>query len=213
MKPHKLIGLWLVALSFACSVARAEVVVGRDYAMINPAQPVSSGKKIEVIEFFWYGCPHCNDLHPHLKAWLKKLPKDVEFRYLPAIFRDSWAPGAKLYYALEAIGELPRLHEQVYEATHLDNLDFSNDQVLFDWVAKRGVDRAKFADAYQSFAMQAKVAKSAQMSRDYQLKGVPALVVDGKYLTSGSFASSPQAMFQVVDELIAKARQERAAKK
>lgn len=213
MKPHKLIGLWLVALSLACSVAQAEVVAGRDYSMINPAQPVLSGKKIEVIEFFWYGCPHCNDLHPHLKAWLKKLPKDVEFRYLPAVFRDSWAPGAKLHYALEAIGELPRLHEQVYEATHLDNLDFSNDQVLFDWMAKRGVDRAKFADAYNSFAMQAKVAKSIQMSRDYQLKGVPALVVDGKYLTSGSFAGSPQAMFQVVDELIAKARQERAAKK
>lgn len=213
MKPHKLIGLWLVALSLACSVAQAEVVAGRDYSMINPAQPVLSGKKIEVIEFFWYGCPHCNDLHPHLKVWLKKLPKDVEFRYLPAVFRDSWAPGARLYYALEAIGELPRLHEQVYEATHLDNLDFSNDQVLFDWVAKRGVDRAKFADAYNSFAMQAKVAKSIQMSRDYQLKGVPALVVDGKYLTSGSFAGSPQAMFQVVDELIAKARQERAAKK
>lgn len=213
MNLHKLVGLWLVVLGFVSFPIQAEIVAGRDYQVINPAQPVQSGKKIEVIEFFWYGCPHCNDLHPHIKAWLKKKPADVEFRYAPTIFRDSWVPGAKIYYALEMTGELPRLHDQVYDAIHVDNLDLNAEQTLLDWVEKRGVNRKKFSDAYNAFSMQAKVAKSTQMSKDYQLRGVPSLVVDGKYLTSGSFAGTPEAMLQVVDQLIAKARQERGAKK
>ncbi|MBI2312861.1 MAG: thiol:disulfide interchange protein DsbA/DsbL [Betaproteobacteria bacterium] len=213
MKVQKFLGLCLLAMGLVAIAARAEVVAGRDYMEIKPAQPTQSGRKIEVIEFFWYGCPHCNDLHPYIKAWLKKKPADVEFRYVPAIFRDSWVPNAKLYYALDAIGELNKLHDQVYDAIHLDNLNLNSDQVLLDWIAKRGVDGRKFSDAYNSFSMQGKVARSTQMSRDYQLRGVPSLAVDGKYLTSGSFAGSPESMLKVVDELVAKARNERGTKK
>lgn len=203
----------LLLLLVGVMPARADLVVGRDYAVLSPAQPVSSGDKIEVIEFFWYGCPHCHDLHPHLKKWVKQLPKDVEFRYQPTVFRDSWAPGARIHYALEALGQADRLADDVYDAIHLDRLDLGNEQVLFDWVAKRGIERQKFIDAYNSFAVQGKVAKARQMSRDYQLRGVPAIVVDGKYLTAGSFTGSAEGTVAVLDQLVKKARSERAQKR
>lgn len=203
----------LLLLVIGATPVRADLVAGRDYAVLNPARPVSSGDKIEVIEFFWYGCPHCNDLHPHLKKWVKQLPKDVEIRYQPTIFRDNWVPGARIHYTLEALGEAERRADEVYDAIHLERLDLGNEKVLFDWVAKRGMDRQKFIDAYNSFAVQGKVAKARQMPRDYQIRGVPAIVVDGKYLTSGSFTGSSEGMVAVLDELVKKARSERAGKK
>lgn len=213
MKIARLFALCFLLLGVGVSLARAEIKADRDYMQLPTPQPTLSGKKVEVIEFFWYGCPHCYELEPHLKAWLKRKPKDVEFRHVPAIFRDSWVPNAKTFYALEALGMQEKLHEQVYDAIHAENLDLNNEQLLFDWVAKHGVDRKKFADAYNSFSMQAKVSKSVQMPKDYGLKGVPSLVVDGKYLTSGSLAGSPEEVIKVLDQLIEKARKEKAAKK
>lgn len=213
MKIARLFALFFLLLGAGLSSARAEIKADRDYVQIPTALPTQSGKKVEVIEFFWYGCPHCYDMQPHLKAWLKHKPLDVEFRYLPAIFRDGWVPNAKTFYALEALGVQEKLHEQVYDAIHAENLDLNNEQVLFDWVAKHGVDRKKFMDAYNSFSMQAKISKSVRMPKDYGLKGVPALVVDGKYLTSGTLAGSPEEVIKVLDQLIEKARKERAAKK
>jgi len=197
------------------SGAQAELVEGRDYTILpnpQPTDPAISGKKIEVLEFFWYGCPHCHDLHPHIKAWLKKMPKDVSFRYVPAIFRANWVAGAKTFYALEALGVKEKLHDKMYEATHLDNLDLTKDDVLFDWVAKQGIDRKKFSDAYASFSVQNLAARSAQMSKDYNLTGVPALVVDGRYLTSGKMGGTAQGTIKTLDELIEKVRKERAKK-
>lgn len=202
----------LVLLGIGLSPVRAEIQAGRDYVQLAASQPTQSGKKIEVIEFFWYGCPHCYQLEPYLKAWLEHKPKDVEFRHVPAIFRDSWVPNAKTFYALEALGVQEKLHQQVYDAIHLENLDLNNEQVLFDWMAKHGVDRKKFADAYNSFSMQIKVSKSVQMPKDYKLNGVPSLVVDGKYLTSGSLAGPPEDIIKVLDQLVEKARRERDRK-
>lgn len=192
--------------------AYAELVEGRDYTVLFNPQPTESGKKIEVLEFFWYGCPHCSDLHPHLKAWLKKMPKDVSFRYVPAIFRANWVPGAKTFYALDALGLKDKLHDKVYDAIHLDNLDLTNEEVLFGWVAKQGVDRKKFTEAYASFAVQNLASRSAQMSKDYTLSGVPALVVDGKYLTSGKMGGTAQETLKILDELIVKVRKEKEKK-
>jgi protein dithiol oxidoreductase (disulfide-forming) len=204
----------LAGISFtAAPVVRAEIVEGRDYTVLPHPQPTHSGNNIEVIEFFWYGCPHCYQLHPHIKAWLKRMPKDVSFRYVPAIFRPSWVPGAKIFYALEVLGARDRLHDKVYDAIHVDKIDLNKEDVLFDWVAKQDIDRQKFIDAYNSFSVQNQdVPRSMNMSKSYNLAGVPAMVVDGKYVTSGRMGGTPQDTIRILDELIEKARQERAKK-
>ncbi|MEP6604736.1 MAG: thiol:disulfide interchange protein DsbA/DsbL [Nitrosospira sp.] len=205
--------LLLSVISFTgLSSARAELVEGRDYTVLPHPQPTESGKNIEVLEFFWYGCPHCYDLHPHIKTWLKKMPKDVSFRYVPAIFRPNWIPGLKTFYAMEALGERDKLHDKVYEAIHTDKVDLTKDEVLFDWIAKQGIDRQKFIDAYNSFSVQNQVAKSTQISKDYNLSGVPTVVVDGRYLTSGRMGGTPQDTIKILDELIEKVRKERLKK-
>ncbi|MGH8762057.1 MAG: thiol:disulfide interchange protein DsbA/DsbL [Nitrosospira sp.] len=214
MNPRRLFAaLLLIGISITgISGARAEIVEGRDYTVLPHPRPTESGKNIEVLEFFWYGCPHCYDLHPHIKAWLKTIPKDVSFRYVPAIFRPNWIPGVKIFYALEALGEKDRLHDKVYDAIHLGKIDLTKDEVLFDWIAKQGVDRQKFIDAYNSFSVQNQVSRSTQMSKDYNLSGVPALVVDGRYLTSGRMGGTPQDTVKVLDELIEKVRKEKVKK-
>ncbi len=205
--------LLLVGISLTgISGASAELVEGRDYTVLPHPQPTESGKNIEVLEFFWYGCPHCYDLHPHIQAWLKKAPKDVSFRYVPAVFRPNWIPGLKTFYALEALGERDRLHDKVYEAIHLDKIDLTKDDVLFDWIAKQGIDRQKFMDAYNSFSVQNQVSRSTHMSKDYNLSGVPTVVVDGRYLTSGRMGGTPQDTIRTLDELIEKVRKERLKK-
>jgi thiol:disulfide interchange protein DsbA len=195
------------------SSAQAELVEGRDYTVLPQPQPTDSGKNIEVLEFFWYGCPHCYALHPHISAWLKRMPKDVSFRYVPAIFRINWTPGAKTFYALEALGAKDRLHGEVYDAIHIGKVDLTKDEVLFDWVAKQGIDRQKFIDAYNSFSVQnQQVPQSVRMSKEYRLSGVPALVVDGRYLTSGRMGGTPEDTIKTLDELIEKVRKERMKK-
>ncbi|MEK6708853.1 MAG: thiol:disulfide interchange protein DsbA/DsbL [Pseudomonadota bacterium] len=196
----------------AVSGARAQIVEGRDYTVLPEPRPTQSGKNIEVLEFFWYGCPHCYDLHPLIKAWLKKMPKDVSFRYIPAVFRANWIAGTKTFYALEALGVRDKLHDKVYDAIHLDKIDLSKEDVLFDWMAKQGMERQKFIDAYNSFSVQNQATRSTQMSKDYNLSGVPALVVDGRYLTSGKMGGTPQDTIRTLEELIVKVRKERAKK-
>ena len=198
-------------LAWSAPPVFAEAVAGRDYKDIRP-QPTESGDKIEVIEFFWYGCPHCNDLHPYLKKWLASKPADVDFRYVPAIFRDSWVPGAKLFYGLEITGDLNRLNDKVYDAIHLETVNPADEKALVDWAVKQGVNRKKLEDAMNSFSMNGKLARSKQMSKDYQLHGVPAIVVDGKYLTGpGTAQTGPEQFTPVLNEVIEKARKERAA--
>ena len=203
----------LSALFCAATVYAAEPVLDKDYHLVNPPQPTAPGKEIEVIEFFWYGCPHCYELQPTLKAWLKHLPKDVKFRYVPAIFRDSWVPNARAFYALEALGEQAKLHDKIYDAIHVEKIDLNSDAILIEWLTKQGVDAKKFQDAYSSFAVQSKIERSKQMSRSYQLQGTPTVVVDGKYLVAPSMTGSYERFTQVLDQIIVKARQERSGKK
>ena len=181
------------------------------YATLEAPQPVTTGKKIELTEFFWYRCPHCYELEPALNAWLKKLPKDVQLRRVPVVFRDDWLPAAKLYYALQDVGA-ERLHGEVFDAYHLDNLNLDNEAVLLDWVAKKGVDRNKFAASYQSFSTQSRAMQGGMLGRAFNLRGVPSFAVDGKYVTAESMTGSKPALFATLDQLIVKARKERAAK-
>ena len=203
-----------LALTLA-GTAGAAAVAGRDYVSISPPLPTDSGGKVEVLEFFWYGCPHCFDLEPALTKWVKNLPKDVEFKRVPAIFRESWVPGAKLYYALEAMGELDRLHKDVFDAIHADRTNLFDEKILTEWLSKKGVDRKKFGETYSSFSVQSKVQRAMQITQASKIQGVPAVAVQGKYVTSNSIAGGMDGIFPILDDLIAKVRAERggAAKK
>ena len=211
MKFSRLIGFAALIFAVALPSAFAELKEGRDYRLAPTPQPVANPAKIEVLEFFWYACPSCNDVQPALKKWKATMPKDVEFRMMPAVFRPNWEPLAKAYYALDAMGIEPRLHDKIYEAIHLDNIQLSDEKVMLDWMAKQGVDRQKFSEAYNAFAMQSKIARSKQAARDYGIQGTPTLVVDGKYITSPAMAGSNEAVIPILNELIEKARKERAA--
>lgn len=204
--------LLLVLVGFA-AVASAKPVVGRDYTPIDPPQNTDSKGKVEVIEFFSYACPHCHAFEPALEPWVKKQSKDVEFKRVPVVFRDSWMPLAKLYFALEALGETERLHGAVFDAIHLDNLNLSDESRMADWIASKGVDRKKFTDAYTSFAVQSKTTRAQQIARAYKINGVPSLAVDGRFMTSQSLVGGSEKALDVVDELIRQVRTEHGSAK
>jgi thiol:disulfide interchange protein DsbA len=209
---------WLLALVIS-TAAQAQITPGKDYVVLKPAQPTESGKRIEVLEFFYYGCPHCNALQPSLRGWLKQKPADVDFRRIPAVFQDSWVPLTRAYYAFDAMGVVEKLHYDVFAAIHEQNIHLMDTKVLFDWVAKHGVDRQKFVDTFGSFGVQNRLQRSVEMTRNYDIPGTPALAVDGKYLVSPSMTLKPdktvdfERYFKVLDQVIAMARKERAASK
>lgn len=201
--------LFSTLVLLCATFAHAEVVAGKDYKLLNPAQPASSGNKVEVLEFFFYGCSHCFLLHPKLNEWEKKIPKDVDLQYVPVIFRDNWEPMARTFYALEALGQRKQLHDALFEAWNVHNTDLSDEAKITEFVAKYGVDRAKFAAAYNSFSMNSKVMRSSQMVQSYGIRGTPTIVVDGKYVIT---ALQPGDTIRVLDEVIKIARKERSGR-
>jgi thiol:disulfide interchange protein DsbA len=215
----RLAALLIAFVAGAANAAQPSITAGRDYQTINPPQPAESGKKVEVIEFFWYGCPHCNALQPSLKTWLAKKPADVEFRRVPAVLSDSWVPLTRAYYALEAVGGVEKLHYEIFAAIHEKNLRLQDPKILFDWIGQNGIDRQKFQDAYGSFGVQSRVQRSVELSRNYDVSGTPTLAVDGKFLVSPSMTLKADhstvdydKFYQVLDQVIAMARKERAGK-
>tara|TARA_R110002073_G_scaffold287129_2_gene451832 strand:+ start:3012 stop:3659 length:648 start_codon:yes stop_codon:yes gene_type:complete len=214
MNLNRLLTILLLLLSIgliSITSARAELIEGKNYTVLPTPQPIQDNGAIEVIEFFWYGCSHCNHLHPHLKIWLQSIPDDVNFRYVPAIFRTNWVPAAKTFYAIEAMGIKDALHDKIYDAIHLKKINLTKEPVLFSWIEKQGIEREKFVSAYNSFTVQNQVARSTQMTRQYKLSGVPSLVVGGKYLTSGGMNKTPQDTIKVLEKLIDKVRKEKAS--
>jgi len=187
--------------------AHAEVEAGKDYKILNNPQPTTSGKKVQVEEFFFYGCSHCFHLHPLLTEWEKKLPKDVELRYMPTIFNEAWEPMARTFYALEVLGQRKKLHDPLFEAWNVQNIDLSDEAKITDFVAKYGVDRAKFGAAYNSFALQSKIARSNQLVQAYGIRGTPTIIVDGKYSITGL---QPAETIRVLDEVVQIARKDRS---
>jgi len=199
--------------SLSTLAAGPEAFEGHDYTLLKNAQPVATGKKVEVLEFFWYRCPHCFQLEPAINAWLKTLPKDAQVRRVPAVFRDDWMPGAKLYYTLEQMKLLDSLHHKAFDAFHVENINLNDPAVLGSWIAKQGVDRKKFEGIYNSFSIQSKATQGARLATTTGISGVPAFVIDGKYLTSVSMTGNEARLFEVLDQLIVKARAERSGKK
>jgi thiol:disulfide interchange protein DsbA len=207
----------IFVLALAVTNAQAQLTAGRDYQLINPPQPTESGSKIEVIEFFSYGCPHCYTLQAPLRAWLKRKPADVEFRRMPAVFQDSMLPLARIYYTLDAMGLIEKLHHDVFTAVHDQKVRLNDTKVLFDWVATKGVDRQKFIDTYNSFTVQSRSKMAGEITRRYDVPFTPALVVHGRFLTGPSMTATGNTLdydrfFKALEEMIAMARKSKPGK-
>jgi thiol:disulfide interchange protein DsbA len=184
-------------------LTQAQPVAGVAYRELATAQPTDAADKLEVIEFFWFGCPHCYHFEPVLNPWIKKLPKDVQFRRVPAMFNEEYAQGARAYYALEAIGEESRLHKALFDAVHAGSrLRVADEAALTEWLGKQGVDTKKFAAAYRSFGVEGKLKRAAQLTQAYKIEGVPALAVNGKYVVLTDNIKSFEQMVDVADYLL-----------
>jgi thiol:disulfide interchange protein DsbA len=192
----------------AMAAQAADPKPGVDFDYLPTIMPTDSPGKVEVIEFFWYGCPHCFHLEPQVEAWAKTLPKDVVFRREHAMFEGNtnWAGHAKLFVALKTLGLVDALTPKVFDAVHNQRVELRDESTLFDWIAKQGVNRAQFEAAYKSFAAQAGFARQIQLSRDYGLDGVPVFIVNGKYRTSPAKVQSEEKTFDVINALIVKER-------
>ena len=206
----KFIKQFFVILALLCvNQVFAEPEAGKDYKVLNTAQSARAGGKIEVLEFFFYGCSHCFKMHPVLTEWEKKIPKDVELVYVPTIFNNAWEPMAFTYYSLELLGQQKRLHDELFNACHVNNIDLSDEAKISEFVGQHGVDRKKFGETYNSFAIQSKVTRSKQLAQIYGIRGTPSLIVDGKYLITGL---GPDESIKVLNYLIDKARKGRPGK-
>jgi thiol:disulfide interchange protein DsbA len=199
----------LAALAFHGASA-ADFIEGKQYTRLKNVQPTEKGKKIEVIEFFSFGCPHCNDLEPYLQGWMKTVPADVQFVRVPVTFQNQWIALAKVYYTLETMGEAQRLSPEVFKAIHVANVPLYDDKAFFDWAASKGLDRAKVAEIYGSFGVDSKLKRARVLAQEYNIQAVPTMIVDGKFTTSSSaLAGGHAAVPAALDALIAKARAER----
>ena len=201
----------LLAAACLAGPAQAQDVRARqniEYRLISP-QPVETRDRIEVIDFFWYGCPYCNELLPALEGWIQRKPADVTLRRIPAILKDNWAPHARIYYTLELLGETERLHSRVYHGYHVEELHMSRPEVMEQWAVRNGIDRRRWLDAYYSPEVDARVAQAFQATKRYDVQGTPSVVVDGRYLTSSSMTPSVRGVIPVVEDLIRLARQKR----
>ncbi|HEY5603277.1 MAG TPA: thiol:disulfide interchange protein DsbA/DsbL [Gammaproteobacteria bacterium] len=193
----------LAGLVFAAPTYKEKI----HYESVLPAQPTSTGDKIEVVEMFWYGCPHCNSLEPYVERWLKKMPANAQFVRMPAIFRPEWELHARAFYTAEILGVLDKTHTAMFEAIHQQKRRLSTDSEIQKLFAEHGISEQDFNRVFRSFAVEAKIRRAKDMSERYGIRGVPALIVNGKYRTSAQLAGGNATIFQVVDYLVAQESQ------
>ena len=191
---------------------QAQPVSPNHFAALPRPVPVTTGERVEVIEFFYYGCPVCYEAQPHIARWLQKSGNDVVLRRVPAVSADGWEPFARSFYTLEAMGLLARLHWPVYDNFHFDGKRLNEEGVMADWIASNGGDGAKFRELWNSAEIKSQVDAAHAMLDAYQVQGVPSLVIDGKYVTSARMAGSVKQMMVVVEQLVGRARAERGKK-
>jgi thiol:disulfide interchange protein DsbA len=199
------IHLGIVALTFlALAVsAQASIIAGHDYLVLNTPQRQDSNGKIEVVEFFSWGCPHCYEFYPMLSRWAATLPKDAMFKRIPVgLGHPEWEALAKAYYALQSTGDVDRLDSQIFEDIHKNHVWLYDEQSITAWVGKHGVNVAKFTEAFRSFRVNTTVGQADQMSADYRIPGVPTLAIAGKYVVSDTH----EKMLSTSDQLIAMQR-------
>ncbi len=179
------------------------------YEVLNPPQPTQHADKIEVIEFFWYGCPHCYAFEPELNKWLKSKPANVEFIRQPAVFSEAWGKHAHAYFVAEALGVVDKLHADFFDAIQNKKQKLETEDELAAFFTEHGVKESEFHEAYKSFAVDSKMRQAPAIAAKYGLTGVPAIIINGKYVTNGPLAGTHEKMIEVMNQLI---KQESSAK-
>jgi len=180
---------------------------GAEYLTVKPPVNVNVPPgKVEVIEFFWYSCPHCNAFEPRLEPWIKRLPSDVVMKRVPVAFRDDFVPQQRLFYTLEALGKLDELHGKVFHSIHVDRMPVDRESSILDWAGKQGLDKAKFTEFYNSFEVASKARRATQLQDAFQVQGVPAMGVAGRYYTDATIAGNSERILQISDYLISQVR-------
>lgn len=197
--------LSVVALAFTgFQASAAEYQEGKHYQLISPPAPTTSSEQVEVVELFWYGCGHCYSFEPVLEAWLKKKPEGVNFKRIPAVFAQNWVPAARAFYAATALGATDKLHRPLFDAIHVDQRKLFDEESLIKFAAEVGIPEDEFRAAYDGMTIDGKVKQAMFATRDYQIDGVPSMIVNGKYRVSASMAGSQKAMLKVVEFLVDK---------
>ncbi len=176
---------------------------GKEYKTIAQ-QPTTTGDKIEVLEFFWYGCPHCYHFEPFISKWLSKKPANVAFVRIPAVFRPDWKIHARTYYALQELGRLEQVHEKIFDEIHKNHKRLDTLEAMASFLKTQGIDKKAFTEAYNSFGIDSNMRKAVKTQAAYQINGVPTVIVNGKYMTSGSMTGTYDRLLDVVDYLVAK---------
>src|SRR5207245_9867841 len=191
MKLRSRVEKWLFASAFAllAGTASSQIQLGREFQRIEPQRPVAEGGRIEVIEFFYYGCPVCYETQPFLSRWLGTAPEYVAIRRVPALSAEAWEPFAKLFYTLEALGQVGRLHCPVYDHFHFENVKLNDEKIMADWAARNGIERQKFVDAYGSAGVAARDRSAVVVLSADGVRAGAAFVVDGRCLTSARLAA------------------------
>ena len=180
---------------------------GKDYLTLQRPLPTDAGNgKIEVLEFFWYSCPHCNAFEPAFAQWAKAAPKDVVVRRIPVAFREDFAPQQRLYFTLEALNLLDTMHDRVFAAIHVQKQLLNSDASVLAWAEKQGVDKAKFSETFKSFGVASKLKRAVQLQNEFKVEGVPSLGVAGRYYIDGTLAGSMDRALKVAESLINQTR-------
>lgn len=200
-------GLWTATPAQAQAAAPKE---GKDFHALDKRVNTDAGPgKIELVEFFWYSCPHCHAFEPAFDVWVKAAPKDVVVKRVPVAFRDDFGPQQRLFYTLEAMGKLDEFHRKVFNAVHTERLPLNKDELIIAWAEKQGLDKAKFTDVYRSFGMASKLKRAVQLQEAFGVEGVPSLGIAGRYYTDGTMAGNVNKALQVAEYLIAEVRKGR----
>ncbi|MBX8483391.1 thiol:disulfide interchange protein DsbA/DsbL [Pseudomonas cichorii] len=186
--------------------AAAPIEAGKQYVVLNSAVPVSEPGKIEVVELFWYGCPHCYAFEPTINPWAEKLPEDVNFVRIPAMFGGAWDAHGQLFITLDTMGVEHKVHAAVFNAIQKDRKPLTKPEDMADFVATQGIDKAKFLETFNSFAVKGKIAQYKELAKKYEVTGVPTMIVNGKYRFDLGSSGGPEATLEVADQLIAKER-------
>jgi thiol:disulfide interchange protein DsbA len=192
------------------ALAQGDPAEGKQYVRLSTPVAVnlpSPDKKVEVIEFFWYACPHCSALEPAVEAWSRQLPADVYFHYVPVGFTAVQQGHQKLYYALEEMGQIPAMHRKVYAAIHQQGKHMATESEMVAFVSSNGLDGAKFGELFRSFSVNTKATRARQLTDAYKIDGTPTLGIHGRYYTGAALAGTPERALTVTDYLIKRSRQ------
>ena len=202
----------VTAIAFSPLLARAQQPA-EPYTKLMKELPVEAQGKIEVVEFFWYGCIHCYRLEALLEVWVPKLHPDTQFRRIPAVFNERWAHDAAIYYSFEVLGVLGKLHRPFFDAIHLNRLRTENPQALAEWLGRNSLEPKKFDATMKSFGVQSKVKRAEQLTALAAIDGTPALAVQGRYTISAEQGGSHEGMLATAERLIGVVRKNLAAAK